>query len=295
MSNTHKTRLSLTPLEGRELMSVASVALSGGILTVRTDSASTSVEVQSNAAGVCVRNAVSGWTSSSYAGVNEVDFIGGSGNDRFVTHLTTTKIRAWGQGGDDYLEGYNNNDDLIGGTGNDTLAGYGGNDKIWGEAGNDLLQGMDGHDQLLGGIGNDSLYGGNGNDKLWGEAGADYLRGDAGWDSFVTDAADTMRQRSSNGLGLMFGPTVLDAGVAVVGSLLGSAWNAANQQTINGGSSIGNTGTAAQVGIVAIDEFDPNATSEPLNCLSGGYDYDAVAGTVDVLQAGWLAVYVDNG
>lgn len=301
MSKSPKARLSLTALESREMPSVSSVSLSGGILTVRTDNASTSVDVRVDGGGVRVRNTVSGWQTSPYVGVNQVDFIGGSGNDRFVTHLTNTKVRAWGQGGNDYLEGYNNADQLMGGTGNDTLAGYGGNDMIWGEGGDDTLQGMDGSDQLMGGGDNDALYGGTGNDTLWGGAGSDYLRGDAGWDKFYTDTYDSMRQRTANnGLSLFEGPSMMDVAVSAVGSAIGAGWNAANQQTIDhGSSSTGNVGSAAQVGIIAITEHDPSlgpVDAVGANGLICFGIYNAVdVGTVDVIGAGQLAVYVDNG
>jgi hypothetical protein len=93
-----------------------------------------------------------------------VEFQGGAGNDRFVNNAYSLPVRGFGNGGNDYLEGYNGNDVFVGGDGDDTLVGYGGDDQLWGGNGNDVLLGGAGNDQLIGG-------GGDGDDQLWDAAG----------------------------------------------------------------------------------------------------------------------------
>lgn len=193
------TRLELTLLEGRDSMSVSSVALVGGVLTVRTDAAATSVQVVPSGENVVLKDLSTGRAWSYTAGrVSDVDFTGGAGNDRFVNDVVSVRAKASGQGGDDYLEGSNGADVFSGGDGNDTLVGYGGNDQMWGGAGNDVLRGMDGNDALAGDDGNDQLNGGAGADSLWGGTGNDILiaidggasdlaQGDAGSDVVWAD------------------------------------------------------------------------------------------------------------
>jgi len=122
--------------------------------------------------------------------VQRVVFNGGDGNDAFInsTGITST---AFGDAGNDTLQGGSANDYLSGGTGYDNLYGLGGNDNLYGGdqddvldggSGNDTLSGQWGNDQLNGGNDNDYLYGGYGNDRLFGDAGTDVLFGEDGND-----------------------------------------------------------------------------------------------------------------
>jgi hypothetical protein len=112
--------------------------------------------------------------------VGQVEFQGGAGNDRFVNNVYSLPIRAFGFGGNDYLEGYNGNDIFVGGDGDDTMVGYGGNDQFWGGNGNDIVKGMAGNDTAYGESGDDKLVGGDGTDNLYGGDGNDALIGGAG-------------------------------------------------------------------------------------------------------------------
>ncbi|MCA8987281.1 MAG: hypothetical protein KDA78_06555, partial [Planctomycetaceae bacterium] len=125
------------------------------------------------------------------SGVTAVEFQGGNGNDRFVNMVRYLPTRAFGNGGNDYLEGYDGVDVLVGGSGNDTIKGYGGNDRLYGGSGNDYIDagsgndyayGNDGNDTIKGGYGNDYLNGGNHNDTLLGESGNDRINGMSGND-----------------------------------------------------------------------------------------------------------------
>ncbi len=192
------TRRSLRPtleaLEDRTVLSVTTSALTAGVLTMWSNNAASNVVVSQSGSSIKVYDSTNGFTRIE-AGVTKVQFVGGAGNDRFVNNAYSLSVTAWGQGGDDYLEGYNGNDTLIGGDNNDTLVGYGGNDTMWGGNGNDILKGMAGNDtlngdggddKLVGGDGNDTLYGGDGNDSIIGGAGTDSLYGGNGDDTLVT-------------------------------------------------------------------------------------------------------------
>ena len=190
-------------LETREMLSVSSLWFSGSNLVVKTDNASTSVQVQQAPNQIVIKD-LSSAKSWSYASsrVGQVEFQGGAGNDRFVNLVANLPVRAFGFGGDDYLEGYNGADTFDGGAGNDKLVGYGGNDLMFGGSGNDVLLGMNGNDQLVGQDGDDHLNGGAGNDKMGGGNGndvliaidgltGDYAQGDAGRDTAWVDQNGT--------------------------------------------------------------------------------------------------------
>lgn len=170
-------------LEGRQMMAVAQTGFNGNTLIVRTDNAATSVEVRQVGSDIVIKDLTTGRSSNFAASrVGTVEFQGGDGNDRFVNFVRNLPVRAFGNGGNDYLEGYDADDYLDGGSGNDTLKGYGGRDTLIGGSGNDKLYGMDGNDVLRGDSGADRLHGGIGNDFLYGGAGADHLLGEEGDD-----------------------------------------------------------------------------------------------------------------
>jgi Ca2+-binding RTX toxin-like protein len=94
--------------------------------------------------------------------VKLVEFSGGAGKDTLDASDSSTKIKAFGDGG---------NDELIGSSANDTLYGNKGNDNIEGEKGND---------RMIGGAGNDTLGwdDGDGSDRMSGNAGYDTIEVD---------------------------------------------------------------------------------------------------------------------
>jgi hypothetical protein len=192
-------RLELCPLEAREMPAVSSLGLARGVLTVRANDSATSVQVVRFGANVVLKD-LSTSRAWAYAAnrVSEVAFVGGAGDDRFVNDVINLRAKAWGRGGDDYLESYNAADYFAGGAGDDTLVGYGGNDQMWGGTGNDLLKGMNGNDRMAGDGGNDNMIGGAGADSMWGGSGndvliaidngpSDFARGDAGSDAVWAD------------------------------------------------------------------------------------------------------------
>ena len=104
-------------LERREMFAVSSLFLNGSALTVYTDNSPTSVTV--SPVGTNIRITEGGtnrtWDFAASQALS-VDFVGGAGNDRFVNNVYSMPTRAWGQGGDDYLEGYNGVDVFVGGS-----------------------------------------------------------------------------------------------------------------------------------------------------------------------------------
>lgn len=186
-------------LEQRQVLSVDSLFFSGSMLVVKTDNASTSVEVRTVGSNYQIKDVSTNRTwNYATSSVSKVEFQGGNGNDRFVNYSTTLPVRAFGGYGNDYLEGYNGNDVMLGGAGNDTLNGYGGNDQLWGGDGDDLLLGGTGNDDLMGENGQDQLNGQAGLDRLWGGYGddvlisidngtTDYLQSDDGYDTLWVD------------------------------------------------------------------------------------------------------------
>ncbi|MEM1179947.1 MAG: hypothetical protein AAGM22_16520 [Acidobacteriota bacterium] len=133
----------------------------------------------------------------------EVDVRGRDSRDYLYggdTDVPAFEENFYGGPGDDYIYGYQGNDDFYGGPGQDRIwcglgddyaHGGGDNDIIHGEAGADVLYGGQGGDYLygygdvdllVGGPGDDSLLGMDGGDTLIGESGSDFLEGGAGDD-----------------------------------------------------------------------------------------------------------------
>jgi Ca2+-binding RTX toxin-like protein len=165
------TRLGMESLEAREVPSVTSVGivLSGSPfnlpLEVRCSDTPSNVKITAGTNEIVITDSTTGYRSSHpSSGIRYVKVIGGAQDDRVVNMIPTMSLRAYGNGGNDYLKGYNGSDRLEGGAGNDTLVGYGGNDVLDGGANKDTLRGMDGEDVLIGGPGVDTFDGGAGAD-----------------------------------------------------------------------------------------------------------------------------------
>lgn len=207
--------LHLEPLEKRDLMSVNALFFNGSTLVVQSDNNATSVSVAQSGTNTVISEVgtTRKWTYAS-SSVGTVEFQGGAGNDRFVNNIANLPTRAFGFGGNDYLEGYNGVDTFDGGAGNDTLVGYGGNDALYGGDGNDIIRGMDGNDQLMGQNGNDQLEGGAGDDMAWGAAGNDVLLGGDGNDQLMGDDGND-RVNGGAGTDKMWGGNGNDVIIAI--------------------------------------------------------------------------------
>ncbi|MBX3417988.1 MAG: hypothetical protein KF851_10325 [Pirellulaceae bacterium] len=181
--------LSFEALEKRELMAVASFAWEGSKLIIISDNNATNVEIRVNGTEYRVVDQSGGsqrfWETVSGRRIRSattVEFRGGAGSDRFVNNVSSLPIIAYGNRGDDFLEGFNGNDILYGGDGNDTLRGWGGNNTIFGGAGDDNISGGRGNDLIYGGIGHDTIFGEDGNDTIYGGSGNDIIHGGDGND-----------------------------------------------------------------------------------------------------------------
>jgi hypothetical protein len=173
-----RTALNVEALEARENMSVTSAVNILGELHIYGNNNHAVVTItRPDVFHIRVTDASNGFkqTFSSVnsdlipwvqTGVSHITFHGGAVADKFVNKAVDLAVSAYGNGGNDYLQGGNKFDILDGGDGNDTLIGEGGNDWLFGNAGNDRLEGGAGNDSLFGGGGNDKLFGGDGNDFL---------------------------------------------------------------------------------------------------------------------------------
>jgi hypothetical protein len=153
-------RLSIERLEARIVNSVANIGLSSGLLKIEANDRSTDVVVNKVGTSVVVtdNSPTSGFIFTAptwkYATsrVSRIEFHGGDAADTFVNNYSVPTT-AWGNEGNDYLEGANADDRLFGGPGADTLKGYGGNDSLYGggtaSTSNDILWGGSGKDRFL--------------------------------------------------------------------------------------------------------------------------------------------------
>jgi Ca2+-binding RTX toxin-like protein len=138
-------------------------------------------------------------------GGNDVGF-GNGGNDYLLGWQANDILD--GGAGNDSLRGHRHDDLLYGGDGNDTVCGGYNNDTAYGGLGDDLICGYevglqdgndhnDGSDELHGGAGNDTISGGIRADTIYGDGGNDAVYGclAAGTDKYATgldEIADTL-------------------------------------------------------------------------------------------------------
>ena len=82
-----------------------------------------------------------------------------------------------GAGGDDQIEGREDNDRLYGENGFDTILGEAGEDRIYGGSGHDMINGGSDYDLIFGGLGDDQIEGEHGQDRILGDGGDDTIYG----------------------------------------------------------------------------------------------------------------------
>lgn len=125
--------------------------------------------------GGCVK------VGNTFYGTEGNDVCGGNSSDNiFVMY-----------GGDDWVMGYEGDDQFYMGAGNDIASGSEGDDLLlmgtgadwgFGNQGNDRIDGAGGNDELSGHEGDDTIQGGNGSDEIYGNDGLDVVDGGAGVD-----------------------------------------------------------------------------------------------------------------
>ncbi len=117
----------------------------------------------------------------NYTGLTQINFAGGSGNDRLqVQPGFNVPIHAQAGSGNDYLETGDGGGTLIGGPGQDTLVGGAGASHLTAGSGDTLLMAGSGNSTLIGGSGKDTLRGGAGHDLLQGGGGSTVLYAGSG-------------------------------------------------------------------------------------------------------------------
>ena len=164
--------LQLEKLEDRKVMTVNSLYLAGGTLSVGCDDAKDNIQIYQVAqSGVIVRSISPTGAVTDLpvpTGVNRLIIQTRGGDDVLVNNTIFPSTIYGGLG----------NDSLSGGGSYDTVFGEDGADTLYGGAGNDVLYGGNGNDYIFAQDGNDILYGNAGTDTLWGQNGDDFL--DAG-------------------------------------------------------------------------------------------------------------------
>lgn len=219
-------------LEPKNLL--AGISLDGGTLQLfGTDAPENSVV---SISGSTLTATLSGFQTETFAAssVTEIVFVGLGGNDSF-TNNTSLPSSAYGNDGNDRLNGGSGRDFLGGGAGDDDLRGNGGNDILF--AGNDpnstdVLRGGDGDDSVLGGPGINTLIGDAGDDLLIGDAQDDIAFGGNGNDIIYPGLGnDTVNTGNGNNVvGAFDGDDII-----VGGSGDDTIYGGQGQDTIDGG------------------------------------------------------------
>jgi serralysin len=145
-------------------------------------------------------------------------FIATNASENVLMSSLVGETTAFGLGGNDFMRGDTDSEELYGGSGDDLMAGHdfthvngagtvadpytydaiitnSGSDWMFGDEGSDVIYGGDGDDILSGGEGSESgsifisssyfasgLWGGDGNDVIYGDEGNDDLFGENGND-----------------------------------------------------------------------------------------------------------------
>lgn len=186
-------RPTLTMLEPREVPSVSSVKLAGGILTVTTNNKNSNVLVSQPSNSVLVTDDSDNhtWKYNS-SQVKEVVVVAGSGNDNFTATTThpnnAALVEFVGGSGTDVFVGESGSVSMQAGSGTDTLSAPAGDDTLVGGSGNDYMIGGTGFTVLEAGSGNDYMNGGTGTATILGGIGNDTI---VAMNGQATDVVDT--------------------------------------------------------------------------------------------------------
>jgi Ca2+-binding RTX toxin-like protein len=181
---------SLESLESRELMSITSVTVSAGTLTVNCDSANNNVSIFTQPRVVVASKTMtplvatangSVWTdtitvkdltrtTNNYwivpsASVQKIVVNAGAGNNRIISNVATPTTVNAGDGNNYVVTGAAG-DTVFCGNGNNTVITNDGNDVVVCGNGNNYILGGNGDDNLTAGSGNNNIMGGAGNDQI---------------------------------------------------------------------------------------------------------------------------------
>jgi hypothetical protein len=187
-------RPTLTLLENRDVPNIASISLSGGILTVQAGAGTTNVFVAQPSGGqIYVQDSITGAIHTyNPANVSKivVEASGGTANFTASTNngKTARLVEFIGGAGTDVFTGSSGPVSMVGGSGNDTLKSVMGSDTIVGGSGTDYIQGGSGTELLEAGTGSDYLNAGTGVATIVGGIGNDTI---VAMNGQATDTIDT--------------------------------------------------------------------------------------------------------
>ena len=124
--------------------------------------------------------------SNMFAGdvlTQHIDAIEYDGGQISLAEIKETLLR--GTDGNDFLQGYGDDDTVHAGAGNDRIETYNGNDTIYAGLGDDNIDAGGGNDTIYLETGNNRAYGGDGDDTIISGSLNDILEGGMGSDTYI--------------------------------------------------------------------------------------------------------------
>lgn len=124
--------------------------------------------------------------SNMFAGdvlTQHIDAIAYDGGEIGLAEIKETLLR--GTDGNDFLQGYGDDDIVYAGLGDDRIETYNGNDTIYAGFGNDNIDAGGGNDLIYLGTDNNRAYGGDGDDTIVSGSLNDVLEGGMGSDTYI--------------------------------------------------------------------------------------------------------------
>lgn len=241
--NQNSFRPTLTVLENRDVPSVQAITLSGGVLNVKANNATTDVLVSQGAGVIIIEDVIAGseWGYRP-ASVNSIVVTAGNGTTIFTAATSTPATAKVVK--------------FVGGAGTDTFVGDAGPVSMVAGSGADTLTSVAGNDTMIGGAGTDYIKGGSGNNLLEGGTGSDYLNGGTGVETVVAGVGnDTIVTINGQNADTIY-PASLGSGViwlddinGVTDNVVGDDSNYVVQEVsgfANGASSVLNGGAIAE-------------------------------------------------
>ena len=242
------------------------------------------------------------FTVGTGSGLGEIDLVGGDGNDYIsVQNLTSGTFNISGGDGNDTIYGADTPGVMVihGGAGDDAITLGTAETAAYGDAGNDTLNGSSGADTLSGGDGNDLITGGTGSDQLDAGAdddvivwnigdGSDLVEGGTGLDELIVNGdstagnAFTVQPQSANSIlfEVLIAAQVINSDAIEHVSLTGGT-----------GSDSFNIGDLTGTGVTLVDtNFGTDTVADTVSVLGSALDdHIILAGTTTVAEVTGLA------
>ena len=255
-----------------------------------------------NVEGLAGNDLIQVFSVDTGSGLSEIELIGGDGNDYIsVQSLKSGTFNISGGDGNDTIYGADTPGVMVihGGAGDDAITLGTAETAAYGEAGNDTLNGSSGADTLSGGDGNDLITGGTGSDQLDGGAdedvivwnigdGSDLVEGGTGLDELIVNGDSTagnvftVQQQLSNSIlfEVLIAGQVIDSGAIEHVSLTGGS-----------GSDTFNIGDLTGTGVTLVDtNFGDDTVADTVSVLGSALDdHIILAGTTTVAEVTGLA------